>query len=180
MLKTIVVLMTFSLPHVSMAMDARHQDLLTAARSGDVVTLKTFLSPADSTIEKYTPTEHETRELANAAFVNKRSAILRTLLEIPSLSCPVNLSDPTINIDKSNDIFAYNICSRTAFCHISIKTPNCNIHTTRPITYTETNERWQFIFEFFKMAEELGHTQLVSFIVQKAHLYNTILRNKLT
>jgi len=188
MFKTIMLLMTFLITHASVAMDAGgpvsdahdpvscarnvcHENLLGAARSGNIDLLKDALFPTEGETAKYVPTEYEMRELVNAAFVNKRSDALRTLLEIPSLPCPVDLSDPLVKI-ATDDIFAYNICTRTAFCHIETKIPNCNIYTTDPITYAVSHERWQFIFEFFKIAEQLGHTQLTRFIVQKSYAYN--------
>ncbi len=177
------------LVHVSVAMTAeefneeqlafrdRHQSLLNAARSGDVGMLNDFLAPAEESSSKHTPTAYDVRELFNAAFINKQWGVMQCLWSVPGLPDPVDYSYLGMDIDYPqttvpyarlkgfddlNDIFSYNICSRTAFCHIYTIAPNRD----------PENSRWIPIFAFLKVAEEAGQEKLIRFILEKAYLYN--------
>ena len=158
----------------------RHQTALSAARSGNVDELKSLLLPQDGNPAKHTPTEYDTRELFNAAFINKQLPVIECFWKIPGFPDPVDYlyldmsidhpyttipyPQPEVSsIDRLNDIFSYNICSQTAFCHIDTLTPN---------TEELTNNRWQFIFDFFKAAEDANQSKLVGFIIWKAGSYN--------
>lgn len=155
-----------------------HQDLLNATRSGNIDMLNDFLTPTDGNPAKHTPTTYDARELFNAVFINKQWPVMACFWAIPGFSDPVDylyldmeIDYPQTTVpypkpkglDDPNDIFSYNICSRTAFCHIYTPIPNTN---------DSENSRWLPIFEFFKAAERAKQGKLIQLVVQKAYLYN--------
>lgn len=161
------------------AMKEKHAYLLKVAREGDIEELEKCIPTANiEELEKHKPTANDVRELFNAAFINKQWEVMKHLWKIPDLSDPVDYENFNMNIDYPqttvpyterkgfddlNDIFSYNICSRTAFCHIYTPIPN---------TYELENNRWQHIFDFFKVAESAEQDKLIQFIVKKAYLYH--------
>jgi hypothetical protein len=198
MLSKLLLLMTLSIAHVCVAMEVlqptaeqeeraritahrdRHQIVLDAARSGDINALERLLLSKGDNPAEHISTEYDARELFNAAYVNKKLAVMEFLMGVHSLPCPMDFSNTSLNIDyphttipypqredsvidSPNDIFAYNICSRAALCDIYTQIPN---------TDRSENNRWEFIFDFFKTAENAKRGELVDCVVQKAYLYN--------
>src|SRR5689334_17926899 len=87
-----IVIATEELTEAQSVLRQTHQDLLSAARSGDVDKLNDFLMPTEGNPAKYTPTLYDARDLFNAAFINKQWPVMTCLWTTPNFPDPVDYS----------------------------------------------------------------------------------------